>query len=508
MATRRPNVVLFCSDQQRADTMPGVRAAPGIRTPHLEWLAQRGTLFRHAFCVTPMCSPARASLLSGYYPHTTGMVSNHQQRPISNEMHLSPHVRVIADYLNPAGYACAYTGKWHLGTGADRRGFTDFTTHSGDYDVDGPEQNAILRFTRQVGVSIGGKALGYDHDPNDYDRRRQVGASLLPLAWHPSTQDAARAADYIRGRAGKTDPFCLVYSCHEPHPPFVSPRPFDRLYAHLRDQMPLPESRRSDDGPRLLSRRPDWQLKPAAGLSDDDLRAMWAAYCGAVSFVDHLVGMLLAALVETDQMEHTLFIYTSDHGEMLGAHGLTHKGAVLYDDLTNIPLLVTPPGGLRRPNETGRVVSHVDVAPTVLKWCGVALPPGIQGVDLRPLVTAENDAPVHEDGGVALEYHSSNWGERPAPLRGWRSEEWKYVEASAVNAGRSASGQASELYDLRRDPLEQRNLVAEPSAASDLERMREPLHAWMARTGDTWPSVPIPDREVPKDPGGPWEHYR
>ena len=306
-----PNVVLFISDQQRADTMPGVRRARQVRTPHLEWLAQRGTLFRSAFCVTPMCSPARASLLSGYYPHATGMVSNHQERPISYELRLSPGVRVLGDYLTAAGYSCAYTGKWHLGTGADRRGFTDFTTHSGDYDVDRAEQNEILRFTQRVGTQIAGKALGYDPDPEDYDRRTQVGASLLPLAWHPSTQDAARAADYIRRRAGKRDPFCLVYSCHEPHPPFVSPRPFDRVYDHLRARMPLPETRRSEDGPRLLRRRADWQLRPAAGLSDDDLRAMWAAYYGAVSYVDHLVGTLLAALVESDQMDNTLFVYTS-----------------------------------------------------------------------------------------------------------------------------------------------------------------------------------------------------
>jgi len=91
----RPNVVIFISDQQRADTMPGGRHAAGIRTPHVEWLAQRGTLFRNAFCVTPMCSPARASLLSGYYPHTTGMVSNHQEGPISDELHLSSDVRVL-----------------------------------------------------------------------------------------------------------------------------------------------------------------------------------------------------------------------------------------------------------------------------------------------------------------------------------------------------------------------------------------------------------------------------
>ncbi|MBI3969697.1 MAG: sulfatase-like hydrolase/transferase [Chloroflexi bacterium] len=493
---RAPNVVLFISDQQRADTMPGVRAAPGIQTPHLEWLARQGTLFRNAYCVTPMCSPARASLLSGLYPHTTGMVSNHQERPISNELHLSPDVKLLADYLQPLGYACAYTGKWHLGTGGDRRGFADLVTRSGDYDTDGPEQNEILRFCDRVGVDIGGKALGYDVDPAGYDPHTRVGASLLPLAWHPSTLDAVRAAQFVRQMAHDLRPFLLVYSCHEPHPPFVSPRPFAQMYAHLRDQMPLPETRRDDHGPRLLRHRPDWQLKPVAEYDDDELRAMWAAYYGAVSYVDYLVGTILAALIETDQFNDTLFIYTSDHGEMLGSHGLLLKGAVLYEELVNIPLLIRPPRGLDAPHETRRLVSHVDLAPTILEWCGADVPHALQGTSIRALAEG-GDEPAHD--GIALEYHSSNWGERPAPLRSWCTEDWKYVETV---------GGDDELYNLRADPLERHNLIDEPAAAEARAAMQSALHAWLRQSGDRWPEVPVPEREVPKDPGGPWASYR
>src|SRR5438477_8907592 len=132
---RPPIVLLVISDQQRADTMPGVCGVPGVQTPHLDWLAQRGALFRNAYCTAPLCTPARVSLLSGLYPHTTGMVANHQPRPITEEMRLSPQVKLLADYLQPLGYACAYTGKWHLGTGGDRRGFTDLVTRSSDFDV-------------------------------------------------------------------------------------------------------------------------------------------------------------------------------------------------------------------------------------------------------------------------------------------------------------------------------------------------------------------------------------
>ena len=488
---RSPNVVLIISDEQRADTMPGVRAAD-VSTPHLEWLAAQGTLFRNAYCVTPICSPARAALLSGLYPHTTGMVANHQESPISNELHLSPDVRLLADYLQPLGYACAYTGKWHLGTGGDRRGFRDFVTRVGYYDVDGPEQNDILRFAARVGVTLGGKKAGHDADPARFCARTRVGSSLLPLAFHPSLLNARAAARFIHRMAADERPFCLVYSCHEPHPEFVSPRPFDRMYEPA--DMPLPETRHDNVGPRLLRNRADRQLKPAPDgpSGDDDLRAMWAGYYGAVSYVDHLVGIILAALVESGQFDDTLFIFTSDHGERLGSHGLLFKGAVLYEELVNIPLLIRPPGGLAAGHRTDRLVTHVDLVPTILRWCGAPIPGELQGADIGALATGGNE-PVHD--GIALEYHSCNWGQRPTPLRGWRTESWKYVETI---------GGDDELYDLRADPLERHNLSGRPAAADVRGQMQAALAAWLKRTGDSWPEVPRPARELLQKPDGRW----
>ena len=133
---------------------------------------------------------------------------------------------------------------------------------------------------------------------------RRSDPSLLPLAYHPSMLDARAAARFIHGMAMDERPFCLVYSCHEPHPSFVSPRPFDRMYDPA--DMPLPETRHDNVGPRLLRNRADWQLRPSDPFDDDDLRAMWAGYYGAVSYVDHLVGVILAALIETDQFDDTL----------------------------------------------------------------------------------------------------------------------------------------------------------------------------------------------------------
>ena len=476
--SRAPNVVLFISDQQRADTMPGVRPAAldgVVETPHLAWLAQQGTLFRRAYCTTPICVPARVSLLSGQYPHSTGMVTNYAVHQGRQTLRLPDDVQLVADYLTPRGYASAYVGKWHLGTGGDRRGFKAFAVRSGVHDVDRPAENDFLRFCARAGIDVDG-SYSRQTDPADFDRRTRTGSTVLPLAFHLSMLDALRATRFIYEMEHDTRPFFLTYSCFEPHRPLASPRPFAHRYPA--EAMPLPATRRDPDGPALLRRRPDHQLQPAADFSDADLRAQWAAYYATVSYVDHLVGTILAALLDTDQFENTLFVFTADHGELLGSHGLLWKGSMLYEELVNVPLLIRPPGG-RPAHETRRVVSHVDLVPTILAWCGAPVPPGLHGGDLRDLAEG-GDAPIHD--GVALEYHSHTTSSVPTPLRGWCTEDWKHVE--------DPDG-AVELYDLRHDPGETRNLVDTETAPGIQRELRAALSEWLARTGDPWPDVPV-----------------
>ena len=237
MPGTRPNVVLFISDQQHADTI-AAGGVEGIRTPHLDWIASDGALFDRAYCPYPICSPSRMATLSGLYPHTNGMVANHQMRPGCDLMRYPEGVRNLGDYLGDLGYLRGYAGKWHLGSGAARPGFPDFCSRSGDIDVDRRAQNEVLRLTQQIGVEIGGKEHGFEPDPAVYNRKTSVGPSLLPLAQHPSFFHMDHATDWVRSRKGDDQPFCLVYSCHEPHPPYTSPEPFHSMYDP--DDMDLP----------------------------------------------------------------------------------------------------------------------------------------------------------------------------------------------------------------------------------------------------------------------------
>jgi uncharacterized sulfatase len=292
-------------------------------------------------------------------------------------------------------------------------------------------------------------------------------------------RDAQEAVHFIRRMEGDPRPFLLTYSCFEPHRPLACPIPFSRMYAARRHEMTLPESRRDPAGPALLRRRPSGQLEAAEAFSDDDLRAMWAAYCGAISYVDHLVGTILQALIETGRFDDTLFIFTSDHGEMLGAHGLLWKGAVGYEEMIGVPFLVRPPGGLPAPHHTHQLVSHVDVVPTVLRWCGATVPDGLHGTDIADLAQG-GDAPVRD--GLAVEYSARRLEANPSPLRIWRTATWKYVESPAGG---------EELYDLQRDPWELHNLVDDPAAAPTQETLRAALYAWLAQTGDPWPRIDL-----------------
>ncbi len=192
--------------------------------------------------------------------------------------------------------------------------------------------------------------------------------------------------------------------------------------------MPLPATRHDPTGPALAqTRHPGRRL--AAEFGDDDLRRMCAAYYGQVSYVDHLLGILLEALISSGRFDDTLLIFTSDHGEMLGSHVL-FKGEWLCEELVNVPLLIKPPTpgrGVAPARQTARLVTHAGLLPTILRWCGAAIPEGLHGNDIRPLVEG-GDGPIHD--GIALEYYATNWGEHPVPLRGWRTADWKYVELS------------------------------------------------------------------------------
>ncbi len=478
--TSLPNVLLIVTDEQRYDTL-GCTGRERISTPNIDGLAANGMLFENAFCTTPICTPARTSIFSGLYPHTHGMIANHQMRPGCDQMLMRKDLKLIANYLKPAGYFCGYTGKWHMGTGYDRRGFSDFKAAHFNFDVDRPEENEIIQHAKKIGEEVTGRHQGgIDPDWDKYDETIFFGPSRFGLADHPASLMCDRAVEFIHHANSLDQPFMLVWSTHEPHPPWVCPEPFISMYNS--DEMILPETLRDTyTATHLKDRLLEGHLQSVEQWNDDQLRQMWAGYLGEVSFVDFLTGRLIAALHQKDLFDNTLIIFTSDHGELLGSHGFIYKSALMFEELIHIPLIIVPPGGDKKPGRSPELVSHVDLMPTILNYCGVEPPEDLHGVSIAPLIEGDKQ-PVRE--GLAGEYHSCSWAEDPlTPLRMWRTRNYKYIESqNGIN----------EFYNLVEDPHERNNLIDDPHCEEQIEEMRSALSDWLKKTGDTWPDVPEP----------------
>jgi arylsulfatase A-like enzyme len=447
---KRPNVLLLYTDQQRWDAL---RCAGNehILTPNLDALAASGALFRNAFCNSPVCMPSRQSMLSGQYPSAIGSTCN--------GIEMREDVPTVHSVLKPYGYHAANIGKLH------------FKNHSN-------------RDHRQPHPGYGFDTLILSEEPGCYDDAyikwvaekdpAQVENCRCgtPPAWtgapiakpHGVTEPYAfegpeglthtafvadETCDFVRRRRGNPatrpagGPFFCIAGFYAPHAPLNPPHRFVDMYDPAR--LPLP---RMNEGENRL------------GLSDDQWRRVKAYYYALVSHVDDQVGRILAALDEAGLREETLVIFTSDHGEHLGDHGLTTKGPPGLDSCAHVPLIVSWPGRVPAGLAFDELVELVDVAPTVLDYCGVQAVPFFQGRSLRPLI----------EGGKGYVPRSSAFIEHRVPDGpSWKSVRTHRFEYCLSDGGREL------LFDLRSDPHELRDVSGERRHARSLWLMRQEL---------------------------------
>ncbi len=497
--TTRPNILLITSDQQRADCFGFEN--PAVKTPHLDRLAQRGTRF--GACITPnlVCQPSRASILTGLLPLTHGVWDN--------GVDLDPAVgeRGFAGTLSRAGYRSAFIGKAHFATKATfaptgtpecwRSSATFgpgwFGPYMGFRHVELCTLGHLQRTDRHV---PGGHyerwvlSRGVDDEAHGLwatDLGPSVGAaqtwhSALPAAWHSSTWVADRTIDFLARRPAD-EPFCVWASFPDPHHPFDCPEPWSRLYDPR--SITLPKHRTRD-----LDRRPWWHravLESEPELSDPALRRfrskssrmpdqsdeqlahMTANYYGMISQIDHSVGRMLEALEHFGLADNTLVVYTTDHGELLGNHGLYLKHPIPYEDLLRVGMIVRGPG-VRAGNVVHEPVSTLDLAATFHDYTGVAAPRNQQSRSLRSLL--EGESVTRDVAYSEWHVHASRCGVA-LKLRTVRTKTHKCTFELDSGAG--------ELYDLVEDPDEMHNRFDDPAYAS----VRKELHDMMrARPGE------------------------
>jgi len=433
----RANIIFILTDDQRFDAM-GCAGNGRIRTPNMDALAGRGTRFDRAFVTLSICSPSRAACLTGRYGSATGVTA--LGRPLRRGE------RTFAHLLKRAGYQTGFAGKWHLGTTPAACGF-------------------------DVVSSFGGNGRYYGRSVTQNGTRRTIPGFIDDFV-------AEESIRFIRSAAKADAPFVLWMCTQVPH----MNHKFDwnarqqtlALYDPAR--MPVPETWQDDlagKPPYLKTARSRTRARQYGYGRKEAIRRHTQRYYAAVTEVDASIGTVLAAVRSLGLDDTTWFILMGDNGWFMGEHGFTSK-VLAYEESIRVPMIVAGPGLKARTDK--HLVLNVDLAATVLDIAGVAAPRTMHGRSLLPLVrgreTAWRDDVVYEAPTPAL----GSW-----PLLAVRTERWKYIRTYA-KADRSRVA-FEELYDLRADPHEMRNLAADERCAGALRKLSARLDEHVKAAG-------------------------
>ena len=440
---RRPNVLFIMVDEMRWDAM-GCEKHPVVRTPALDRLAREGTRFSRSYTVSPVCSPSRASAFTGRYAHVHGVISN--GAPAHTGEIFLPSI------LKHYGYHTAISGKLHYTPRQFDYGFDQFWSFTAEGPT--PELGYLEYLRKKHGSPAKWPIVPGTCPWPDDPLGRDVGLFKYPIEDFETEWITARSIDYLRSRRNKPEPWFLFTSYLKPHSPSVVPEPYFSMYDPAK--MPVP---------KLPANAREIRARSEQRHAVDDermVRVMSAIYYGMITHVDNQVGKLMAELESLGMADNTLVLFTADHGNMLGDHGRWFKG-VQYEGSAHIPLLWKGPRGSA---ENGgrvveRVVENTALVPSILESVGVPVPEGVQGQSFLKLARGK-DPDWRDRGysqlrsGMVLDGH------------------WKFIDNSLDLTG------TRELYNLKTDPKEERNLAGAPNERDRVAQYAKDLAAWRA----------------------------
>jgi arylsulfatase A-like enzyme len=462
---RRPNVLILHTDQQRWDTIR-YGGNEHIHTPNLDALAASGALFQHCYCNSPICMPSRQSMFSGQYPSTIGTTCNGIEMP--------EDVLTIHQVLKPYGYHTASNGKLHFLNHANR----DHREPHPDYGFDqlivsddfGCYEDAYLKWVElrdpsQVEACKSTSCPAWTGDmwtiPGREHSMVKPYVFPAPEELSHSTFVAEETIAYIERHQG--EPFYAIAGFFGPHSPVNPPQRFLDLYDPM--TLPLPHMNAGDD-----------QL----GLGDEGWRRVKAYYYALISHIDDQIGRILRALDELGLRENTLILFTSDHGDHMGDHGRVEKGTP-RDSCNRIPLIASYPGRIPQGRIYEQLVEGVDLAPTILDYCGVQTPPVMQGRSLKPLFDGQGyEARTSAYMEVKVPAGHTEVRRRPERdrLSGWGT--WKSLRTHDYAYVLYGDGQ-EQLFDIRQDPHELTDVAGSAAYKDALHEMRgEMLRRWFS----------------------------
>lgn len=421
----RPNVIVVYPDQWRASAF-GYAGDPNVQTPHLDRLERESVHFFNAVAGVPVCTPSRASLLTGQRTQTHSL--------FINDVPLAADAVTIAKVLREHGYDTGYIGKWHL---------------------DGRDRSLFIARERRQGFDYW-KALECTHNYNE-SYYYADGPDKLKWDGYDALAQTRDAAEYLRDHANAAKPFFLFLSWGPPHTPYhTAPEKFRALYAP--EKMLLPPN-----------------VPPDMSQQAREMLAGYYAHCSAL---DACVGELRDALKKTGLAENTILIFTSDHGDMLGSHGGRNKQQP-YDESVRVPLLLHWPAGLGvKPRRLDAPINSEDIMPTILGLCGVPSPASVEGLDFSRYVRG-GESPSDNATLLSCVVPFGQWDRKNGgqEYRGLRTSRYTYV--------RNLAGPWL-LFDNENDPYQLTNLVGRTEHAKLQAKLDATLMKKLASTQDVF----------------------
>ncbi len=466
-AESRPNILYIMTDQQRFDFM-SLYGLSACRTPRLDALANEGARFDRAYTVCSLCSPARASMLTGRFPHSHRMWNNNDMMQWAVR-DLPDDVELISRPLNEAGYRCGYMGKWHCGEakvpttygfeGMDVPNYGNpyATAQYAEYlkrtGLTKPERRPAIMDCSPVQSPIAGELVG------------DIRASST---WFLTDYAIDRLEGLEDQRRSDGRPWMLFASYWLPHHPYFPPTEYLEQYDV--DEIALWSNFHDDLAGKPPNQKRYRESFHRAQEHDEDTWREIIRHCFAqMTFLDAQIGRLLDALAATGADRDTVVLFSTDHGDMCGSHGKFHdKDSFMYEELYHIPLLIRRPGVIEPGTVRDEFVYNMDLATTALDVARARIPEANQGRSLMPLLQSDADWP----DDIYAEYFGHRFLSSNRMVR-WA--DYKYV-FNPISF--------DELYDLGADPGEMTNLIDDPAYAEIAAEGRRRILRWVNETGD------------------------
>lgn len=458
---QKPNILLLMTDQQRPDSL-GCYGDKTAITPNLDALAENGVVFDNCYVSNPLCCPSRYSICTGRYPHNHGVTLNWR----------APHPweTSFGHVLSRNGYNTGAIGKMHFTPWQDRFGFDGrviaeakfHDTCDDDYE----------RFLKKHAFSR--KDL-HDLTSEEYINNCTAVKSKVPTELHIDSFVGASVCEYLDNVDG---PFCLFASFLSPHNPYDPPEPYDTMFDNVelpeRNMLPGEVDRKPKIAYNYINDRLSRSYK-SDEITPEQVRTMKKAYYGLNTLVDDWIGRIISVLKEKGLYENTIIIYTSDHGELLGDHGLFYKQC-FYEQSVRAPLIIHAPLYFE-PGRSPAMVENIDIFNTICEMGKADPGEGRMGKSLVPMLNNPDERNFHRQAAFSENYFG----------RMVRTGPWKMVYYPGKDIG--------ELYNLDEDPDEQINLWDEMKDSNTVRELKDMLLEWTFATEDTLPLPVRPDHQ-------------